>query len=115
VKYAYRLGVDTGENVTCTIQYALTAGIWLPNKWSTTDMRKGRAFVTKSIEVSEATILANVEPETFVLNPTPGMYVQELDFSRDPKTQGMVVHRGYYRLNKDGSKSEQSSNINVVP
>ena len=78
-------------------------------------MRKGTTFLTQSIAVSETTILTNVAPEVFVLKPLPGMYVQEDDYTRDPQTKGLVVYRSNNRLNRDGSKSEQSSHTNVVP
>jgi len=115
VKFTHQLGGNPGDISTCTIQYGVTAGIWLPNHWTTIYKSKARTYLTESIAVSETTILRNIEPENFVLNPSAGMHIQEDDYRRDPQTKGLVVYTSSYRLNPDGSKSGQSSGINIVP
>ena len=112
VKHTREFGVG-GDALRCSIDYRLTAGVWLPNHWVTTYFgNRGRTNFVGSFTVWEVTPLISITSDQFVLKPSPGMHVRETRHSRDPRTKEMVLEESWYQLDAAGGKNEQLSTTN---
>lgn len=121
VKYTSQLGSGKGNLVILQIDYAASGSMWLPKRWTTTSTAySGKASIVESIIVSDVARLTNVSSETFVLKPSPGMYVKEYDYKREAKTKAFAVpawtvRKSHYWVKADGGKRNETTQLDSFP
>jgi len=73
----------TAPKLIRKIEYDKSDAGWLPKHWKVEQFADGRPVFSEDVEVERTILQPQTRESTFILNPTPGMYVREIQSVHD--------------------------------